>query len=370
MNTPMEKVEVKLPGRAYWIEIGSGTLGRLGSRLRELISAKRVTLIADQNVGPLHAARLIKSLESSNFQVADITVPGGESSKSLEQARLIYDELAGLSHGRHDPMIALGGGVVGDLSGFVAATWMRGVPFVQCPTTLEADIDAGVGGKTAVNHASGKNMIGVFYQPSLVWIDVDCLCTLNDRDYRAGLAESVKHAVIFDEAFLQWHEEHVDAITAREPRIVQELVRRNCEIKAAVVVEDEKEAASKGVGRAALNFGHTVGHAIEAVSEYELRHGEAVSLGMVAALDLAVRHCHFPDRERQRIESLLSALGLPVRSARPLDASALFARMRSDKKAKHQTIRFVLPSRIGNVAWFEAPAEESVADAIDRVIGA
>lgn len=362
-------VGVNLPGRAYSIEIGSGTTGHLGLRLLKMTEAKRATIVTDENVASLHSKDLVASLEAAGFAVGVVTVAAGEASKSLEQAGLIYDELARLPHGRQDPVIALGGGMVGDLAGFVAATWMRGVPFVQCPTTLEADIDASVGGKTAVNHSSGKNMIGVFHQPSLVWIDVDCLRTLSDRDYRAGLAESVKHAVIRDAAFLEWHEENTRAIVERETATVQELIRRNCEIKAAVVVEDEREAATQGVGRAVLNFGHTVGHAIEAACEYDLRHGEAVALGMVAALDLAVRHLGFSDHDRQRTESLLSALGLPVRTSRPLDVVDLLSRMKSDKKTKHQAIRFVLPRRIGDVAWYDAPSEESLKEAIERVIG-
>lgn len=342
-------------------------MDRLGGRLRGLCDATRATVVTDDIVGPLYADRAVGSLAAGGFDVTLATVPAGDGSKSLEQAGQLYDRLAEVGHGRGDPVIALGGGMVGDLAGFVAATWMRGVPFVQCPTTLESDIDASIGGKTAVNHSSGKNLIGAFHQPIYVCIDIDCLETLSDRDYRAGLAESVKHAIIRDKLFFRWHEEKAGAITNREPRIVCDLICWNCEIKAAVVVEDERESAQQGVGRAVLNFGHTVGHAIEAQSEYALRHGEAVSLGMVAVLDLAVRHCGFSEEDRVRSESLLQALGLPIRSTRSLDTVDLIRRMAGDKKALHQVLRFVLPDRIGRVGWLPSPDEASLMRAIERL---
>jgi 3-dehydroquinate synthase len=241
------------------------------------------------------------------------------------------------------------------------------VPFVQCPTTVEADVDASVGGKTAVNHPAGKNLIGVFHQPVLVCIDTDCLGTLGGRDFRAGLAESVKHAVIRDAAFFDWHEARHAEILGREPAVLPELIRRNCENKAAVVVADEREACRDGVGRAALNFGHTIGHAIEAQTGYTLRHGEAVSLGMVASMDLAARLCGFSEDERGRVESLLGLLGLPVRSPCSLDVGDILDRLGTDKKVLDRTVRFVLPTRIGEVRWVEGPSADDVERAIRRV---
>lgn len=369
MDDETATVEVNLPGREYAIEIGRGVIGRLGTRLRGLTAASQAMVVTDSNVGPLYSQGLLDSLAAAGFDADVATVPAGDVSKSLRQAAALYDRLADRRHGRQDPIIALGGGMVGDLSGFVAATWMRGVPFVQCPTTLEADIDAAVGGKTALNHPTGKNMIGAFHQPMRVLIDLDCLRSLSDRDYRAGLAESIKHAVIRDGTFLDWHEENVEAILRRETAIVRELIRRNCQIKAAVVVEDEREDATKGVGRAALNFGHTIGHAIEALCDYELRHGECVAIGMVAALDLAVRHCGFPNADRDRTVSLLAAVGLPIRLSRPMDVSRLFDRMQCDKKAHHQQMRFVLPSDTGEMQWFEPPSTESIRPSLDRILG-
>lgn len=367
MRKNVTVVDVALPGRAYAVEIGSGNLARLGPRLRQCSAARLATVITDTTVGPLYAAKVEDSLRAADFGAATLTVPAGEASKSLQQAAGLYDQLARRRCGRGDPIIALGGGVVGDLAGFVAATWLRGVPLVQCPTTLEADIDAGIGGKTAVNHASGKNMIGAFHQPILVCIDIDCLKTLDERDVRAALAESVKHGLIAGEWFFQWHEQNVPAITNREPQTLTELIRRNCEIKTSVVISDERETEARSVGRAALNLGHTVGHAIEAQSDYRLRHGEAVALGIVAALDLAVRHVGFPEPDRQRAESLLASLGMATRSAGPLDVADLLRRMAGDKKTRRQTLRFVVPKGIGSLCWLEDPGEESVCKAIGRI---
>ena len=367
MGDDMTIVEVNLPGRAYSIHIGAGTIARLGPALRDRSAARLATIISDANVGPLYGQALADSLDAAGFDVATLTVPAGESSKSLQQAESLYDRLADRQAGRDDPIIALGGGVVGDLAGFVAATWMRGVPLVQCPTTLEADVDASVGGKTAVNHISGKNLIGVFHQPALVWIDVDCLRTLSDRDYRAALAESVKHGLISGEAFFGWQEDHAEAILRREPEVLGEMIRWNCQIKSDVVIEDERESETRTVGRAALNLGHTIGHAVEAQCGYSLRHGEAVSLGIVAALDLAVRHAGFPEADRQRAEALLSASGLPVRSPTALDVPDLLRRISTDKKNRRQTLRFVLPERIGALRWQENPDTSRLRQAIDRI---
>jgi 3-dehydroquinate synthase len=336
--------------------------------MRRQFDARRVTVVTDSNVGPLHAARLGESLNGAGFEAVVLTVPAGDASKSLRQAEALYARLAERGHERAEPIIALGGGMVGDLAGFVAATWLRGVPFVQCPTTVEADVDASVGGKTALNHPAGKNLIGCFHQPSLVCIDTDCLGTLRKRDFTAGLAESVKHAVIRDQAFFEWHEANVGAIVAQEPRTLLELVERNCRNKAEVVVADERETAEEGVGRAALNFGHTVGHAIEAQFNYELRHGEAVALGMVAAMDLAVRFAGFAEAERERVEAMLRALGLPVVCAAPLDVDEILRRLAADKKARGRTVRFVVPTVIGRVRWLEAPAVAEVERAISRVL--
>jgi len=360
MSPAHETIQVTIPNHAYPVFIGSGSTQLLARELRARCPARSATIISDEHVGPRYADSLMTALQDAGFASSLLTIPAGEASKSLCMAADLYDALAEIRHHRDAPIIALGGGVVGDVAGFVAATWHRGVPFVQCPTTLEADIDAAIGGKTGVNHAAGKNLIGAFHQPLLVSIDLDYLATLPDRDYIAGLAESVKHSISLDPQFLEWHEGNVAAILAREPAVLQYLIRRNCQIKAGVVMQDEREAGGgTGVGRASLNYGHTVGHALEAQGEFALRHGEAVSLGIVAALDLAVRRLALPEGDRVSCEALLARLGLPTRVTSPLDAEALLERMAADKKnlsaasgtGRPQGVRFVLTPRLGELRW-------------------
>lgn len=357
-------VRVNLADRAYDIRIGHGLLHTLGEHLQSQCPARRATIITDSNVGPLYLEQTLTSLAASGIDPAHITIPAGEDAKSLAQLSAIYDHLAARRHGRDEPLIALGGGVVGDITGLAAATWLRGVPFVQCPTTLEADIDASVGGKTGINHAEGKNLIGAFHQPRLVCIDTACLATLSPRDFIAGLAESVKHAIIADPALLDWHAANIDGIQRLNPEALCTLISRNCRIKADVVERDERENSGEEVGRAALNFGHTIGHAIEAQLQYILRHGEAVALGMVAALDLSVRCAGLPEGDRQRLLSLLARLGLPVRSPIPLHVPDLVERLRTDKKVRDQQVRFVVLPGIGSTAWLIAPPMEHIEAAI------
>lgn len=367
MSAAMTCQPIQPDGLPYPIWVGDGALDALGSRVSNAVGPARVVVVTDDHVGPLYGERVLRSLVDAGAEPELISVPAGDASKSLAQAGRLYDRLAARHHGRDEPIVALGGGVVGDLAGFVAATWHRGVPWIQCPTTLEAAIDASIGGKTAVNHPAGKNLIGAFHRPILVCIDVGCLRTLSARDYTAALAESVKHAVIRDPAFLDWHEANGEAIVARDPAVLEELIARNCRNKAEVVIADERETESEGVGRAALNFGHTIGHAIEAQFEYELRHGEAVALGIVAALDVAVAHVGLAEADRARVESLLVTLGLPVRAPRPIDAADAINRLSADKKVRGRRIRFVLPTRIGHVTWLEEPPKATLQRSIDRI---
>ncbi len=345
-------VPVELGEDRYEICIGSGLLNQLGTRLKLLLAPERVTVITDQNVSRLYARRVVDSLEAAGIGCKTLTIPPGEASKSWEMAKRLYDGLAERRHTRTHPIIALGGGVVGDLAGFVAATWMRGVPVVQCPTSLEAAIDAAVGGKTAINHEAGKNLIGAFHQPRAVICDVDCLQTLDARHFRAALAESIKHAVIRDPAFLDWQEAHLDGVLALEQGTVTSLIARNCEIKASVVADDEREVLTGPPRRAALNFGHTFGHAFETLPGIGLLHGEAVALGMVAELDLAVRHLKFPEADRDRIESLLRRLQPTVKYDLAAASDAVFEKIRLDKKVI-SGVRFAIPDRIGQTVWFE-----------------
>lgn len=358
---------IQIPGLDYDIVIGRGDFVDMRGRIQEVSAADRAVVVTDDVVGPLHAHSVVASLTDLGMEVVSLSVPPGDSSKSLEQAGRLFDALADRNHGRDEPIIAVGGGMVGDLAGFVAATWHRGVPWIQCPTTLEADIDASIGGKTAVNHPAGKNLIGAFHQPSLVCIDVDCLKTLSGRDYTAALAESVKHAIIKAPDFLDWHEQNAAMIVQRDPGVVEELVVRNCRIKAEVVAADEREMATQTVGRASLNFGHTVGHAVEAYFEYRLRHGEAVALGMVAALDLAVRQAGFPEGDRQRFEELMSALGLACRAPERFDPEQVIERLAADKKVRRRNVQFVVPTRIGSVRWLESPPQADLSRALNRI---
>jgi 3-dehydroquinate synthase len=363
----VETVRVDLPGRAYSVQIGPNLLASLGTLLKSRCGATKATVITDTSVGPLYLDKACEALKAAGIDPRSITVPAGESSKSIAQLSLLYDQLASRHHGRDEPIIALGGGVVGDLAGFAAATWLRGVAFVQCPTTLESDIDASIGGKCAINHPTGKNLIGAFHQPLLVCIDVDCLASLSSRDFAAGLAESVKHAVILDAEFLDWHRHVATRISSRDPQTLCELIRRNCAIKAAIVVADERELEGAGIGRAVLNFGHTIGHALETQSGFDLRHGEAVAIGMVAEMELAVARCGFDDAVRLRVEGLLKDLGLRIRLDRPPDLSVLIAWMGMDKKARGGMLRFIAPRSLGQAQWIDNVGEAEIRMAVERL---
>lgn len=359
-------VEVPLGDRSYSIIIGSGVLDSLGSRLAELCPSPTAAVISDDNVAPHYAERALQSLTAAGYKTSLMVVRAGEQSKSLAMASGLYGDLARAGIERSSPLVSLGGGVVGDLTGFIAATWLRGVPFVQVPTTVEADVDASVGGKTAVNHDAGKNLIGAFHQPRMVLIDTATLATLDVRDHRAGLAESVKHGVIRDADFFTWHEENASDILLRDEAVMAELIERNCRIKADVVRSDEREA---GV-RAILNFGHTIGHAIEAEQGYALRHGECVALGMIAACAIAVRRGMIDQADADRVTTLLKKLGLSTRLEAMPDMGSQRALMMKDKKVAAGKLRFVLPTSIGevvitsDVTWEEIEASyEAIAPA-------
>ncbi len=351
----MRTVSVDLQGREYGIHVGAGVCERLASVVAGFPEMHQVAVIADRHVAKLHLEKVVAGLDP---RPTVLTVPPGESSKSREVAGRLYDGLAEARIERGDLIITLGGGMVGDLGGFVAATWLRGIRFVQVPTTLEAAIDASVGGKTGLNHPAGKNLIGAFHQPSAVVIDTDLLATLPQRDYAAGLGESVKHAAIRDAAFLAWQESNAEAIVAREQDVLTELIARNCEIKAEVVVRDEREQNL----RAILNFGHTIGHAAEHVLEYDLRHGECVALGMIAANELACARGLLDRSVADRIERLIARLGLPRWLPRAVDTREIVEVCRMDKKVRAGRVHFVLlrglgtPERVGDVSEEEIGA--------------
>jgi len=353
----MRVVQVSLGDRSYAIKIGEGLLSRLGVECAALKLGQRCAVITDSNVGKRYAPAVLKSLTASGFAPVLITIPAGEKSKRVAMVEECYNRLAAHRLERKSFIVALGGGVVGDLAGFVAATYLRGVPFVQVPTTLLAQVDSSVGGKTGVNLKAGKNLVGAFYQPRLVLCDLDTFKTLPKREFVSGLGEVVKYGIIYDSVLFAQLEFNLPKLLHRDPALLASVVARCCEIKAEVVGQDETESGL----RAILNFGHTVGHAIENSSGYgKYLHGEAISIGQVAAAKLSHAVLGLPSDEVARIEKLLVQAGLPVKIK--LSAARrqhLLAAMRLDKKVSGGEIKFVLAQKLGRVKFgCKVPAEQ------------
>ncbi|HEV6966621.1 3-dehydroquinate synthase [Roseateles sp.] len=346
-----DTVRIPLPDdRAYDIRIGSGLLDESAS-WQGLPKAAAAVIVSNETVAPLYAERLRERLRSVYARVDIVVLPDGEAHKEWASLNRIFDHLLGQALDRKTVLFALGGGVIGDMTGFAAAVYMRGVPFVQVPTTLLAQVDSSVGGKTAINHPLGKNMLGAFYQPERVIADLDTLDSLPDRELRAGLAEVIKYGPIADAGFLCWIEDNLDALLARDKAVLGYAVRRSCEIKAEVVGQDEKE---QGL-RAILNFGHTIGHAIESGMGYgQWLHGEAVACGMVLAADLSRRSGLVPDGFVERLRSLVERAGLPTAPPK-LGIERYLALMRVDKKAEAGAIRFVLIEELGRAGLHAVP---------------
>lgn len=345
----MRIVQVPLGRRSYAIKVGGGLLSRLGVECAQLKPGRRCAVITDSNVGRHYAKAVLKSLSVSGFAPVLITVRAGEKSKRLAVVEDCYDQLAAHRLERKSFIVALGGGVVGDLAGFVAATYLRGIPFVQAPTTLLAQVDSSVGGKTGVNLQAGKNLVGAFYQPQLVLCDLDVFETLPKREYISGLAEIIKYGVIYDAILFAQLERNLPKLLQRDVATLRAVVARCCEIKADVVGQDETESGL----RAILNFGHTLGHAIENSSGYgKFLHGEAIAIGQVAAAKLSHEILGLPSDEAGRIEKLFLRAGLPVRiNLNPAQRKKLFAAMKLDKKVSGGEIKFVLAQRIGKAVW-------------------
>jgi len=348
----VRKVNVLLGKRSYAIKIAGGLLHRLGAECARLKLGKRCAIISDSNVAPRYAKVAREALAKAGFESFLIVVPAGETAKSMKSVESCYDQLAGRRMERKSFIVALGGGVVGDLAGFVAATYLRGIPFVQAPTTLLAQVDSSVGGKVGVNLIAGKNLVGAFYQPKLVLCDLDTMATLPGREYRAGLAEVIKYGIIYDAKLFERLERDLPKLLAREPKMLASIVARCCEIKAEVVRKDETEGGS----RAILNFGHTIGHALEAISHYgKYLHGEAISIGQVAEAKLSVQILKLPATEAERMTKLFQRADLPTQVK--LDAAQrrnLLGAMQLDKKVSAGEIRFVLACRIGKVEFGHA----------------
>lgn len=359
------EVFVRLGERSYTIRIGVDILPMLGSVVAGLGRVTLAVVVADANVVDPHAARACESLRKAGITPELVVVPPGEGTKSVDTAASLWRELLRRRADRKTFVVAVGGGMVGDLAGFVAATYARGVPFFQVPTSLLAQVDSSVGGKVAVNLPEAKNMVGAFYQPRGVLIDIRTLDTLPDREYRSGLAEVVKYGVILDGEFFSFLENHREELCRRDRQILAKVVKRCCRLKADVVEQDEREETGL---RAILNYGHTFGHAIESLTGYEeWLHGEAVAVGMMCAARLAEHLGLAPPGLAERQQKLLAGLGLPTRLP-PVDINSLLALMQHDKKAIHGQLRFVLPRGLGHVEVVDNIPSETVARVLEETM--
>ena len=352
---------VGLYERSYPIHIGSGVLNQIGPTLAADPVGKRYGIISDDNVAELYGQQIIASLTDAGLACELIVFPAGEEQKHTLTVTDLASELAGRGFDRGDALVALGGGVVGDITGFLASIYMRGIPFVQVPTSLLAQVDSSVGGKTGVDIPEGKNLIGTFYQPRAVYIDIDVLKTLPPEEFRGGLAEVIKYGVIIDKDFFAFLEENQKAIRDMEPETLVSMIYTCCQIKANVVEQDEREGGLRRI----LNFGHTIGHAVEAASGFQIIHGLAVSIGMHAVTQLAIQGGYTTDSVLQTLDNLLGAYNLPLEIPAELDRKKIRAYLQTDKKTVGGHIFFVLPEEIGKVIITDQVRPED----IDLVLG-
>ena len=358
----MKQLNIDLGERSYDILIGQGLLDQAGKLIQSAVSAKRAVVVTNPSIHRLFGPRLMDSLEGAGYLTQVILIPEGEDHKSLNQAEIIYDHLMKFHCDRTSILIALGGGVIGDLTGFVAATFMRGVPYVQIPTTLLAQVDSSVGGKTAVNHPKGKNMIGAFYQPRFVIIDLDTLKTLPREEFRSGLAEVVKYGVIADAKLFQYLESYWVQILELNPDRLAHIIETSCSIKARVVEKDERESRHRMI----LNFGHTLGHAIEALTDYKkFKHGEAVAIGMVFAGKLSQATGRCSEEVVRNITRLIEKLGLPSRSPK-FPSETFIETMYHDKKTQDKYIKFILVRDIGSIEIVDQVNETVLKKSLDE----
>lgn len=352
----MQKLTVNLDRRSYEIVIGAGILVNLGTLLRRLGIGDRVLLVSNPTVSGLYGQVAAEALAGAGYSVTEALVPDGERYKNLETIAGLYDRAVAAGLDRSSAVVALGGGVIGDIAGFLAATFMRGLFFIQVPTTLLAQVDSSVGGKVGVNHEKGKNLIGAFYQPRIVVADVAVLKTLPERELRAGLAEVIKYGVIGDGEFFTYLEQNRRRVLALDPETTIEVVRRSCLVKSRVVEQDECEAGL----RAILNFGHTLGHAVETLTRYEqYRHGEAVAIGMIGAANLAVTRGLLSGAGRDRLLGLIRETGLPVTTV-GLSPEQIGEAVKRDKKVRNGRLRLVLPEAIGRVRLVDDLSPEEI----------
>lgn len=356
----MEEIKVELGERSYGIFIGSDILNELGERIKGF-KFSRVAIVSNPTVYALYGNTLLGSLKKAGFDVPTVIVPDGEEYKDLLWTNVIYGELLKYKLDRTSALIALGGGVIGDITGFVASTYMRGISFIQVPTTLLAQVDSSVGGKTGVNHPLGKNMIGTFYQPRLVWTDINTLKTLPENEFFAGMAEVIKYGVIWDEDLFRFLEANREKILNLERLALEHILKRSCEIKAEVVSRDERESGQ----RAILNYGHTIGHALETATGYTaFLHGEAVAIGMHLEARLSSLLGLISDAEVKRIHSLIKAYNLPSEMPPHIDMNKIISAMQLDKKAVAGELKFVLPEKIGTVKIMGVSDRDKIVESI------
>jgi 3-dehydroquinate synthase len=346
MNMDMNRIKVNLDRKtahSYEIIIGSNILDRVGLIMARGNWAKRYFILTDTNVAVLHGLKVHDALAAMGLDPEIIEIPSGEAAKSIHTCLEVVEKLIQGGADRTSALIALGGGVVGDITGFIASTYMRGIPYIQIPTTLLSQVDSSIGGKTAIDLPTGKNLMGSFHQPKAVFIDLSFLQTLPEREFKSGLAEILKCGIIDDPALFEALESGVEEINRRDMDFLEKIIARTCKMKKGIVEMDETE---KGLRRY-LNFGHTIGHAVEANSDYSLSHGEAVSVGMVAAAILSERMDYFPAEQRERITALVKALGLPHQVPQNLTAEGILSRLKVDKKKTGEKVNFVLLKKLG-----------------------
>jgi len=361
----LRRITVSLGTRSYDIVIGDGIIGKLGDAVRDLGLGSKQMIVTSQTVWPLYGKNVHDSLATSGFDVSETLVSDDEEAKSFQTLTTIFDNLLERDFERSSGIIAVGGGVVGDIAGFAAATFMRGIRFVQVPTTLLAQVDSSIGGKTGVNHPNAKNLIGAFYQPTLVWTDVGTLSTIPERELRSGLAEVIKYSVISDPELFRLLSENVRSFSNISEDTLIEIISRCCSIKARIVEQDEREQGIRSI----LNYGHTVGHALESLTSYaQYTHGEAIAIGMTAAARISIE-IDATDRETVQLqENVIQVAGLPTRMLQPIDPVEIVQQLSKDKKRHAGRVRWVLPRRIGEVFLTEDVPPEVVLRVLEGMI--
>lgn len=360
------RIAVNLPQNPYQIAIASNCLSQLGQEISLLNLGKKVLLVSNPTIFPYYGEIVLNSLKTAGFDLYTHLLPDGEVYKTLDSISQVYDTALENRLERSDTMIALGGGVIGDMTGFAAATWLRGIQFIQVPTSLLAMVDAAIGGKTGVNHPHGKNLIGAFHQPKLVFIDPQVLKTLPVREFRAGMAEVIKYGVIWDRDLFTKLEnaDHLDKFDSISEELLQTIITRSCQAKADVVSQDEKESGL----RAILNYGHTIGHAIESLTGYtEILHGEGVAIGMVAAGRIAVKLGMWSEIEAKRQDILIEKAGLPIKIPNQVNTEAIIESLQLDKKVKGGKVRFILPLEIGKVTITDQVSFNLIKEVIEEL---